>query len=47
MPREIISFQQFLKVIGQTDRIEFDYVPLELLNPARVDISVRVLLNRM
>ena len=40
MPREIVSFQQFLKVVGKSDWVKFNDVTLKLLKSARVHISV-------
>jgi len=40
MPREIFSFEEFLKIIWQSDGIEFDDVILKLLESAWMYISM-------
>lgn len=40
MTAEVISFQQFLKVIRQSNRVKFHSVVSELLDPRRMHIAV-------
>lgn len=44
MPAEITAAEQLLEVVGQPHGVEFDYPASELLNPARVDVTMDVVL---